>query len=163
MVAPGPARRLVGVKHSANVFTWADGRWGFRRLPASYDPRFQFVFSGVTEELIGAYGRNLGSAARYEMDSVHEWPWSPTWQPTVLARAAHATVLAPMRMPVPAVCGIALTVGPNGAAVFAAGSVTWTGSLSHAGYDNGVARVTANVLDRFLSAPAGQSVLDAHG
>jgi hypothetical protein len=97
------------------------------------------------------------------MDGVHEWPWSPTWRPTVLARAAHETFLAPMRMPMPAVCEIALTAEPNGAAVFAAGSVTWTGSLSRAGYDNGVARITANVLDRLLSAPAGQSVLDAHG
>jgi len=39
---------------------------------------------------------------------------------------------------------------PGGGAVFSTGSISWCGSLSHAGYDNDVARVTRNVLRRFL-------------
>lgn len=154
-----PARRLIGVEHSANVFTPAAGRWGYRRLPASYDSRFAFVFDGVEDELIGDFGLNLGAAAGYEMDSTLEWRWSPAWRPTVLARAAHESFIAPMRMPVPAVSDLALTASPSGAAVFSAGSVTWTGSLSHAGYDNNVARITGNVLRHFLSVPRHQPVL----
>ena len=38
----------------------------------------------------------------------------------------------------------------NGGAVFSTGSIAWAGSLPHAGYDNDVARITTNVLNRFL-------------
>ncbi len=37
----------------------------------------------------------------------------------------------------------------NGGAVWSTGSIAWAGSLSHDGYDNNVARITGNVLDRF--------------
>jgi N,N-dimethylformamidase len=33
--------------------------------------------------------------------------------------------------------------------VFSVGSIAWCGSLAHGGYDNNVARITANVLRRF--------------
>ncbi len=39
---------------------------------------------------------------------------------------------------------------PAGGAVFSTGSIAWCGSLSHNGYDNNVARITGNVLRRFL-------------
>jgi N,N-dimethylformamidase len=35
------------------------------------------------------------------------------------------------------------------AAVFSVGSINWSGSLPHNGFDNNVARVTGNVLRRF--------------
>ncbi len=44
---------------------------------------------------------------------------------------------------------------PNGGAVFSVGSITWTGSLSHNGYDNNVSTVTENVLRRFLARHGG--------
>jgi N,N-dimethylformamidase len=37
-----------------------------------------------------------------------------------------------------------------GGAVFSTGSIAWAGSLSWNGYDNNVARITGNVLKRFL-------------
>jgi N,N-dimethylformamidase len=37
-----------------------------------------------------------------------------------------------------------------GGAVFSTGSIAWCGSLSHNGYANNVARITGNVLRRFL-------------
>jgi N,N-dimethylformamidase len=42
---------------------------------------------------------------------------------------------------------------PGGGAVFATSSIAWSGSLSHAGYQNNVGRIMANVLDRFIGAP----------
>ena len=39
---------------------------------------------------------------------------------------------------------------PNGGAVFSTGSIAWAGSLGHNGYDNNVARITGNVLRRFI-------------
>jgi len=38
----------------------------------------------------------------------------------------------------------------NGGAVFSTGSITWAASLSHESYENNVARITGNVLRRFL-------------
>ena len=38
----------------------------------------------------------------------------------------------------------------SGGAVFSTGSIAWCGSLSHNFYDNNVARITGNVLRRFL-------------
>jgi len=154
-----PARRLIGVEHSANVFVNAQGRWGFQRLPDSYDPRYGFVFEGVGGEVIGDFGLNLGTSAGYEMDSVLEWIWRDDWRPAVLARATSDRFMSAMRMPVARRSEMALTASPGGAAVFAAGSVTWTGSLSHGGYDNSVSRVTANVLRRFLETPRGEPVV----
>jgi N,N-dimethylformamidase len=39
---------------------------------------------------------------------------------------------------------------PNGGAVFSVGSINWLGSLGWNGYRNNVARVTENVLRRFV-------------
>jgi len=156
-----PPRSLLGVEMAANVFTPADGRWGFRRLPASFDPRYDFVFEGVREDVIGAFGLNLGSAAAYEMDSVMESDWRPGEEPVALARATHESFIPLDRVPVSPASDLALRLLEGGGAVFSAGSVAWTGSLSHDAYDNDVSAITANVLRRFLTAPPGASVLDS--
>jgi hypothetical protein len=44
---------------------------------------------------------------------------------------------------------------PGGGAVFAVGSITFCGSLSHNGYHNNVSRILRNVLDRFRTRQAG--------
>jgi N,N-dimethylformamidase len=38
----------------------------------------------------------------------------------------------------------------KGGGVFSTGSITWAASLSHDGYQNNVARITGNVLRRFI-------------
>jgi N,N-dimethylformamidase len=156
-----PARSLVGIEFSANMFQPAEGRWGFERLPAGDDPRYAFVFEGIGPgETIGNHGLNLGTAAGFEMDSVQDWPWDEnTPRPAVLARASHEWFFSTARVPVAPVAEITLSSYPGGGAVFAAGSVTWTGSLSYHRYDNSVSRATENVLRRFLSVPVGRTVL----
>ena len=37
----------------------------------------------------------------------------------------------------------------GGGGFFSVGSIAWTGSLSHNGYDNNIAKITGNVLRRF--------------
>ena len=37
---------------------------GFRRLPASYDERFEPIFSGVADQTIGAFGLAMGRSRR---------------------------------------------------------------------------------------------------
>jgi N,N-dimethylformamidase len=157
-----PPRRLVGVETSTSVFVHARGRWGYERTPATADPRYAFVFDGVEEDPIGAYGLNLGSAAAVEMDCIGEWPWRDAEPPVLLARACHPEFLAMTRpeLLAPQAADLTLRVGPRGSAVFSAGSIAWTGSLSHRRYENGVARITRNVLRRFLERPPGMSVIE---
>jgi len=38
---------------------------------------------------------------------------------------------------------------PGGGAIFAVGSITFCGSLSHNRYDNNVSRILRNVIERF--------------
>ncbi len=45
----------------------------------------------------------------------------------------------------------------NGGAVFSTGSISFSGSLSHDGWDNDVSRLLGNVFDRFAG---GDPVLD---
>jgi len=156
-----PARRLIGVEMAANCVTLPDAERprGFRRLPASHAPEFAFAFRGVGDEVIGSFGLNLGSAASYEMDAALELDGSEAIERTVLAEAADPAFIPLDRIPVRPRSDLALTTYPGGGAVFAAGSVTWTGSLSHNNYANNVSLVTGNVLRHFLAVPRGQSVL----
>jgi len=39
---------------------------------------------------------------------------------------------------------------PSGGAVFSTGSISYAGALAHNGFDNDIARMTGNVLKRFL-------------
>ena len=46
--------------------------------------------------------------------------------------------------------------------VFSVGSITWTGSLSHNGYNNNVARVSTNVLTEFISRGPPRFLTDSN-
>ena len=154
-----PPRALTGVEFVANGHVNGRGVRGFERLPAAADSRYSWVFDGVDEDPIGAYGANLGSAVGYEMDAVLPWSWSEGQPaPIVLARCVDATLYGPRLIPVSPVADIALRVLPNGGATFAAGSITWSGSLAENGFANGVARITSNVLRRFVETPPGRPV-----
>ena len=108
-----------------------------------------FVFDGVDEKLIGAYGLNLGSAAAYEGDNVPATSLGYRGGTRILAVAKHERVV-PFRDRAAPEIHIALTSHDGGGMVFAAASITWTGSLSTHNYQNGVSTITQNVLDRFL-------------
>jgi N,N-dimethylformamidase len=108
-----------------------------------------FVFDGVEEELIGAYGLNLGTAAAYEGDNVPATSLGYRGDTRILAVARHERVV-PFRDRAAPEIHIAMTSHGGGGMVFAAASITWTGSLSTRNYQNGVSTITRNVLDRFL-------------
>jgi N,N-dimethylformamidase len=153
-----PPRSLVGVEMAATSdFKQGQERCGYERLPESWDAQYAFVFEGVDRQLIGDFGLNLDTAAAYETDTVQEWHWGEG-RTVRLAHASSAGYAAQRRMPASTGADLALTTWPNGAAVFAAGAVTWTGSLSHEGYTNDVSRITENVLRRFVTTPARTSV-----
>ena len=41
---------------------------------------------------------------------------------------------------------------PNGGAVFSVGSISYCSTLSYAGYDNDISRITQNVLRTFIAS-----------
>ena len=56
---------LVGVGFSCQA---AFEGTHYRRLPASRDPRFAWVFDGIEEDVLGDYGLSGGGAAGFELD-----------------------------------------------------------------------------------------------
>lgn len=158
-------QRLCGVGFTAQGI---GPNRAYRRTPAGRDERYAFVFEGLDpDEPIGAHPAlvNDWGAAGFEIDRADPGVGSPEWT-TVLATATgfsdlyqhvieealesdsrqggsvHPDVRADM----------VLVEHPNGGAVFSPGSIAWCSGLSHDRYDNSVARVTGNVLRRFLAA-----------
>jgi N,N-dimethylformamidase len=51
---------------------------------------------------------------------------------------------------------------PNGCAVFSVGSIAWCASLPHNGWQNNIARISQNVVHRFLD-PRTFYMPEGHG
>lgn len=155
-------QRLVGVGMAAAGF---DTAIPFRRLPASHDPRAAFIFAGIgDDEPIGDAGLMMNGAAGLEVDRADTALGTPS-HALIVATAdrfsnAYLRAIEEVTNPDahqggqdnPAVRGdMVYFETPNGGAVFAAGSITWVGCLSHNAYDNPVSRITDNVLRAFAS------------
>src|SRR5205814_6888957 len=155
-------QRTVGVGFAAQG--WG-GASGYVRLPDSFDPRAAFIFDGVgDDEIIGDFGFALGGAAGDEIDRLDHRLGSPTHALRLATSAGrHSDYYQVTAEDVPImVPGQGGTESPlvradmvffetaDGGAVFSVGSINWLGSLGVNGYMNNVARITANVLQRFL-------------
>jgi N,N-dimethylformamidase len=153
-----PPNQIVGVGFAAQGF---DGGTYYRLQPGARDPRVGFVMDGVdAAEIIGNHGTQGGGAAGEEIDR-----WDP-----LLGSPQHAVVIASSENHRPGMLrvkeelhmAIAPRVDPDvradmtffetpgGGAVFSTGSISYAGSLSTNGYDNDIARLTHNVLRRFV-------------
>jgi N,N-dimethylformamidase len=157
-----PPQALVGVGTIAAGF---DRSGHFARTPESLDPRVSFIFDGIGEdEIIGDFGLIGGGASGSEIDAADAALGTPAHALVVARSAEHSenTLIVPDEI------GFNHTVmdgaqsprvradmtffeTPGGGAVFSTGSIAWAGSLSHDGYDNNVARLSENVVRRFLS------------
>ncbi|MGH6719776.1 MAG: N,N-dimethylformamidase beta subunit family domain-containing protein, partial [Alphaproteobacteria bacterium] len=151
---------LVGVGFTAQGF---DASRPYRRLPGADDARAAFAFDGVTGSQIGAHGLLGGGAAGVEIDRFDVALGSPP-HALVLARADGFSanwrrVTEEFLTLHPMIDGtsndlvradLVFFETPAGGAVFAVGSIAWTAALATDGYANDVARVTTNVLRRFL-------------
>jgi N,N-dimethylformamidase len=160
-----PPQALVGIGFTAQG---ADEGQPYRRLPASFDPAFSFVFDGVDDEVVGDFGLYLEAAGGWELDRHDDSLGSPPGT-VVLAAATgfsdsyqhvieevldgtnseeggtHRTVVR---------SDLVFCQYPNGGAVFSTGSITWAGSLSHDDYNNNISRITENVVRAFSSPSA---------
>lgn len=140
-------RELIGVDITGMGFS--DGQ-PYRRTTAADDARVAFAFDGIDASIIGDFGLHMGGAAGYEVDSADVRTGTP---PHALVVASCDTVpphYVKTEQRGDARADMVFFETPAGGAVFSVSSITWTGSLSHRGGDNEVARITENVLRRFL-------------
>ena len=154
-----PPNQLVGVGFAAQGF---DGGTYYRVKPGALDARVSFIVEGLdtSEDIWGDFGNQGGGAAGEEIDRWDESIGSP----------AHAIVLASSENHRPGMLRVkeelfSLPAPENdsrvradmtffetafGGAVFSTGSISYAGALAHNDYDNNIARITNNVLDRFI-------------
>lgn len=139
----------------------------YERRPDSFSERGAWVFEGVArDELIGDFPSLVNSrgAAGFELDRADRALGTPL-HTLILATAtgfsdsyqhvSEEVMSSNSRQggsASPLVrADMVLLEYPGGGAVFSPGSIAWSACLSYNDYDNNVARITANVLDRFLS------------
>jgi N,N-dimethylformamidase len=150
-----PPQLLVGVGISELTGFAFEGSAPYRRLAGSYDARAAFIFQGVRHDTFGDYGILGGGAAGQEFDRVSAELGTPA-HALHLARAdqfaSYVSMLdeAYALNAAPPFGDVVYFETARGGGVFSAGSMAWVGSLSHNNYDNDVARITGNVLCRFL-------------
>ncbi|TWF75010.1 N,N-dimethylformamidase [Pseudonocardia hierapolitana] len=155
-------QRVAGVGMTAQGFGPARP---YRRTPESRAPELAWIFDGVgDDEEIGTAGLVLGAAGGFEMDRADRALGTPV-NATVLAVAAgfgddYQHVVEEVTTSDSKQGG---TVSPfvradmvyvpraNGGAVFATGSIAFSGALSHNRYDNPASRIVENVLRRFVA------------
>ncbi|HEV7370719.1 N,N-dimethylformamidase beta subunit family domain-containing protein [Arenibaculum sp.] len=155
-----PPNAIAGVGFIAQGF---DVSSYYRRRADSRDPRAAFIFAGIDDEILGDFGHLGGGAAGEELDAFDVGQGSPAHPLVVASSERHpgSFHLANDAVLVPNAATSALHSErvradmvffecPNGGAVFSTGSIAYAGALSHDGYDNNIARLTRNVLERFL-------------
>lgn len=153
------AQRLCGVGFVTQGF---DRCSYYRRTDASGDPRAAFIFDGVEGDVIGDFGLLQQGAAGYEIDLFDVGLGSPHHGLVVASSEQHSNLYTIMTRgvldavpdprpdaPSPIRADMVFFETPGGGAVFSVGSIAWSGSLAHAGYDNSVSRITENVIRRF--------------
>jgi N,N-dimethylformamidase len=155
-----PPNRLLGVGFAAQGADMSAP--GYRRV--TREPRWEFVFGGLSDETaFGQDGLLLGGAAGNEVDRADPSRGTPA-ETVVLATStghsdAYQLALEDLAFTAPDQGGtrqplvrsdLAITPYATGGAVFSVGAITWLGALASTGYDNDVARLTENVLRRFL-------------
>lgn len=152
---------LVGIGMATQGFDYSGY---YRRKPGADDPRADFVFAGVDDDIIGDFGDVGGGAAGLELDRVDTDLGSPAHVLVLASSEGHSNLTFAVPEEVDNVSDelvatrnetlrgdIVFFETPCGGAVFATGSIAWAGSLAHNGYDNNVARITRNTLNRFLA------------
>ena len=164
---------LVGVGFSCQA---AFEGTHYRRLPASREARFAWMFDGIEEDVLGDYGLSGGGAAGFELDRADPMLGTPD-DTVILARSEDplpsfltvpeellANTITINGEPVPDLARgeIVYFDTPSGGAVFSVGSITFCGSLWRNGFEGPVSRLLENVVRRFAGV-AGRASPAARG
>ncbi|QJY47749.1 N,N-dimethylformamidase beta subunit family domain-containing protein [Pseudonocardia broussonetiae] len=153
-------QRLVGVGMAGQGWGGSQPYW---RTEASYAPEVAWIFEGVEEEPIGAYGRVMGGAAGDELDRADPVLGTPADAVVLAASRDHDRTYQRDAAEVAFILDgqhggdvdpevhsdVVHFTTPGGGAVFAAGSIAYSGALLENGAKNGISRMTENVVRRF--------------
>ncbi|MBM3489874.1 MAG: LamG domain-containing protein [Alphaproteobacteria bacterium] len=155
-----PPNLLAGVGFISQGF---DASTPYRRTPQSRDPRAAFVFDGIDGELLGDFGMLQGGAAGLELDCYDAGLGSPPHALVLASSENHSNVYQLVAEEIAVAHGatdgvqnprvradLVFFETAGGGAVFSTGSIAYAGSLGSNNFDNNIARLTANVLRRFL-------------
>jgi N,N-dimethylformamidase len=152
--------KMLGVGFASEG--WSKG-CGYRRLEASYNSPAAKLFAGISDEIIGDYGYVLGGAVGDEVDRYDITLGSPE-HAYVLGTSTglgneYQLVIEDLTLSLPDQGGaqrpdmvrsdMVLFPIDGGGWVFSVGSITYGGALAWNGCDNGLSRLTANVLKAF--------------
>lgn len=157
-----PPQELVGVGFSGQgLFEGSH----YRRMPDSRAPDMAWMFDGIDTDIIGDFGLSGGGAAGFELDRADFVLGTPPGTRILARSEGHQDHF--VTVPEELLSHIATVTGekpsdliraeiiyfdtPKGGAVFATGSITFCGSLSHDGYANPVSRLLENVVRRFAA------------
>lgn len=151
------AHQLLGAGTAAVSF--GPGR-PYVRTEASRDPRVAWIFKDISGDVIDAHSVLMGGPAGFEFDAARHDLGTPS-DTVVLAVAKDFGPLAFLAsedmLSTGALGGaeahLLYREATGGGRLFAAPSVAWTGCLPDRDGNNDVARITRNVLDRFLAIP----------
>jgi N,N-dimethylformamidase len=142
----------------------------YRRAKDSFRPECKWIFDGVGEnEIIGDFGLVGGGAAGLELDR-YDLEFGTPHNAYLLARSENHTNLMlqvneEIHFAVRGYYGggtenpqvradMIYYKTPNGGALFAPGSLSWCGSLSHGNYNNNVSRILENAIRGFMKEGA---------
>lgn len=154
-----PPNELVGIGFTAQGF---DGGTHYRWNAAADDPRVAFMVNGLDRSVaFGAHGTQGGGAAGEEIDRFDLFQGSPPHAIVLasseghrpgmlLAKEEYRMMEPPHQDDARIRADLTFFETRAGGAVFSTGSISYAGSLSTDGYDNDVARLTGNVLQRFI-------------
>ncbi|MGI9330681.1 MAG: N,N-dimethylformamidase beta subunit family domain-containing protein [Gammaproteobacteria bacterium] len=156
---------LVGIDMGGMIF---NGSSPYRKLPAADDPRASWIFAGTDEGAVfGDYGLDQvhGGVVGFEIDRFNAGNGVPrhalnlaTSEPLretiedviALDNLPINIVYHPSEKEVWAQADVVYFETPNGGAVFTTGSINWISATLDNDYDNDVAVITRNVINRFL-------------
>ena len=152
--------KLAGIGFISQGF---DASSYYRRTAASNDPRCAFIFEGIDEEILGDFGMLQGGAAGIELDCADRRLGTPRHALVVASSENHSNTYELVNEEINVGHGATDAVlnddiradmvffeTPHGGAVFSVGSIAYAGSLVIDAMDNNIARLTTNVLDRFV-------------
>ena len=161
-----PPQKLFGTGFTSEGYA---GSFHYHRMPDGELAQMGWIFDGIdADERIGDFGLVGGGAAGQEIDRADVTLGTPP-HTYLLASAQNQNdsyKVVPEEIDF-MFDGVGGTEHPNvradltyfeaagGGAVFSTSSIAWSGSLSHAGYENNVSRITGNVLDRFIGRDRG--------
>ncbi len=157
-----PPQQLVGVGFSAQG--QFSGSPYVRKTGSAAPPCSAWLFSGITDEIIGDFGLSGGGAAGFELDRVDYQLGSPDTIEIVASSEKHddSFILVPEEQlthiktlsgePIKNLlrADMVYFTTLQGGEVFSTGSICFCGSLPCNNFDNNISALLKNVLDKFL-------------